>query len=68
MCLQFGGRAAETLIFNTTTTSSEADLRRVTNMAYAQVESLGMNDVIGNISFPTRAEEKRSGKKFKLCI
>ncbi len=61
MCLNFGGRAAETLIFNTTTTNSETDLRKVTDMAYAQVESLGMNDVVGNLSFPTRAEEKRSG-------
>lgn len=62
MCLQFGGKAAETVVFNKTTTSSESDLRKVTDMAYAQVESLGMSDVIGNLSFPTRAEEKRSGQ------
>lgn len=61
LCLHFGGRAAETLIFNKSTTSSEDDLKRVTKMAYNQVESLGMNDVIGNMSFPTQAEIKRSG-------
>lgn len=61
LCLHFGGRAAETIVFNKTTTNSEEDLKRVTNMAYTQVESLGMSDVIGHLSFPTRAEEKRSG-------
>lgn len=61
LCLQFGGRAAETLVFNKVTTSSEEDLKRVTKMAYNQVESLGMNDVVGNMSFATQAEQRRSG-------
>ncbi len=61
LCLQLGGRAAETLIFNKLTTSSEEDLKRVTKMAYNQVESLGMNDVVGHVSFSTQAEQKRTG-------
>jgi ATP-dependent Zn protease len=61
MCLHFGGRCAEQLIFNCVTSNSEKDLKRITNLAYAQVESLGMNDVIGNMSFPTQAELKATG-------
>lgn len=61
LCLQFGGKATEAIVFNQMTTSSEKDLKRVTQMAYAQVESLGMSDVIGHMSFPTTAEEKRGG-------
>jgi spastic paraplegia 7 len=61
MCLYFGGRVAESVVFNHATTMSEQDLKRATKLAYAQVESLGMNDVVGNISFPTRDEEKQRG-------
>lgn len=61
MCLHFGGRVAEQIVFNKFTTSSEKDLKKITNLAYAQVESLGMNDVIGNVSFPTYQEEKAQG-------
>ena len=45
MCLYFGGRVAESLVFNRITTQSEQDLKKITNLAYAQVESFGMNDV-----------------------
>ena len=61
MCLFFGGRVAETLVFNKHSTQSEQDLKRITRLAYAQVESLGMNESIGNLSFPTRQEERASG-------
>ena len=61
MCLYFGGRVAESVVFNRFTTQSEQDLKKITNLAYAQVESFGMNDVIGNMSFPTQREEKASG-------
>ena len=57
MCLHFGGRVAETIVFNKLTTNSENDLKRVTKLAYAQVESFGMSDVVGNLSFPTQQEE-----------
>lgn len=49
MCLHFGGRVAEQIVFNCFTTSSEKDLKKITNLAYTQVESLGMNDVVGNL-------------------
>lgn len=58
MCLYFGGRVTESLIFNRFTTKSEEDLKKITKLAYAQVESFGMNDVVGNVSFPTQQEER----------
>jgi len=61
MCLYFGGRVAESLVFNRITTQSEQDLKKITNLAYAQIESFGMNETIGNMSFPTQKEEKQSG-------
>lgn len=58
MCLYFGGRVAESLVFNRFTTKSEQDLKKITKLAYAQVESFGMNETIGNVSFPTQQEER----------
>ena len=61
MCCYFGGRAAETVVFNKASSNSEKDLKRITKLAYAQIESFGMNETVGNMSFPTRDEEKSSG-------
>ncbi|UYV61543.1 K02A2.6-like [Cordylochernes scorpioides] len=54
MCAALGGRAAEAVIFNKITTGGVDDLEKVTNMAYAQVEKFGMDETIGNLSFPSR--------------
>lgn len=61
MCLYFGGRVAESVVFNRFTTKSEEDLKKITKLAYAQVESFGMSDALGNMSFPTQQEEKAKG-------
>ncbi len=61
MCLYFGGRVAESIIFNNYTTNSEQDLKKVTKLAYAQIESFGMSELIGNVSFPTQQEEAQKG-------
>ena len=37
MCMALGGRVAESLTFNRTTTGAQNDLEKVTKMAYAQV-------------------------------
>jgi spastic paraplegia protein 7 len=58
MCLYFGGRVVESLVFNRFTTESESDLKKITNLAYAQIESYGMSDVVGNVSFATQREQK----------
>jgi AFG3 family protein len=52
MCMALGGRAAEELTFGRVTTGASDDLNRVTQMAYSMVRIYGMNDKIGNVSFP----------------
>lgn len=37
MCVALGGRVSEEIFFNKITTGAEDDLRKVTEMAYAQV-------------------------------
>jgi cell division protease FtsH len=51
MCMTFGGRAAEELVFNKISTGALSDLERITKMAYSMVTIYGMNSEIGNISF-----------------
>ncbi|XP_071785734.1 mitochondrial inner membrane m-AAA protease component paraplegin-like [Asterias amurensis] len=57
MCMALGGRAAEALIFNKITTGAQDDLNKVTKMAYSQIQSYGMNERVGQVSF---AEGKSS--------
>jgi len=51
MCMAFGGRAAEEIVFNKVSTGALSDLERITKMAYSMVTIYGMNPAIGNISF-----------------
>ena len=51
MCMTFGGRAAEDLIFGKISTGALSDLERITKMAYSMVTVYGMNPEIGNMSF-----------------
>ncbi|MEZ4944890.1 MAG: ATP-dependent zinc metalloprotease FtsH [Cyclobacteriaceae bacterium] len=51
MCMTFGGRAAEELVFNKISTGALSDLERTTKMAYSIVTVYGMNKEIGNLSF-----------------
>lgn len=51
MCMAFGGRAAEEIIFNKISTGALSDLERITKMAYSMVTIYGMNEEIGNVSF-----------------
>ncbi|KDO31293.1 hypothetical protein SPRG_03909 [Saprolegnia parasitica CBS 223.65] len=53
MCMALGGRASEHVNFDgRITTGASDDLRRVTQMAYSMVQLYGMNDRIGQLSFP----------------
>ncbi|UYV61208.1 SPG7 [Cordylochernes scorpioides] len=56
MCVLFGGRAAESLIFNTCTNKSQSDLKKATDMAYDQVRKYGMSSAIGHLSFPSKED------------
>jgi len=51
MCMTFGGRAAEDIVFDKISTGALSDLERITKMAYSMVTIYGMNSAIGNISF-----------------
>jgi AFG3 family protein len=51
MCMAFGGRAAEDIVFGKISTGALSDLERITKMAYSIVTIYGMNPEIGNISF-----------------
>ncbi len=51
MCMSFGGRVAEDIVFNKISTGALSDLERITKMAYSIVTVYGMNKEIGNISY-----------------
>ena len=51
MCMAFGGRVAEDIVFGKISTGALSDLERITKLAYSMVTVYGMNKEIGNISF-----------------
>ncbi|MBK7870860.1 MAG: ATP-dependent zinc metalloprotease FtsH [Saprospiraceae bacterium] len=51
MCMTFGGRAAETIVFNKVSTGAHSDLDQVTKMAYSMITDFGMNEKVGQVSF-----------------
>ncbi len=51
MCMTFGGRAAEKLVFNKISTGAQSDLDQVTKMAYSMITVFGMNEKVGQVSF-----------------
>lgn len=51
MCMTFGGRAAEKVIFNKISTGAQNDLDKVTKMAYDMITIYGMNEKVGQVSF-----------------
>ena len=62
MCVMMGGRVAEAMVFNRVTTGAQNDLKKITDLAYAQVQEFGMDDSIGLISF-NREEVKSKRRK-----
>jgi cell division protease FtsH len=51
MCMTFGGRAAEDLVFGKISTGAQNDLDQVTKMAYGMVSIYGMSKKVGQVSF-----------------
>lgn len=51
MCMTFGGRAAEEIIFGKISTGAQSDLDQVTKMAYSMITVFGMNEKVGHLSF-----------------
>ena len=52
MCMMLGGRIAEKIFFDRISTGAQDDLQKVTRLAYSLVTTYGMNDAIGNRSYP----------------
>lgn len=51
ICASLGGRAAEEIIFNDTSSGALDDLEKVTKQAYSMVAYFGLDEEIGPISF-----------------
>lgn len=51
MCMTLGGRASEQIFFGKITTGAQDDLKKVTQIAYAQIVQFGMSEKLGNLSF-----------------
>ena len=64
ICMALGGRIAEEIFFGKITTGASDDLRRVTEMAYSQILTYGMNDKVGPISFPRFGNLNEIGKPY----
>jgi len=52
VCMSLAGRAAEEVFFGRVTTGASDDLRRVTQLVYSMVKDFGMNNRLGQLSFP----------------
>lgn len=57
MCMTFGGRAAEKIVFDKISTGAQNDLDQVTQLAYGMIMVYGMNDTVGNVSFYGMSKE-----------
>eukprot|EP00511_Aplanochytrium_stocchinoi_P011763 CAMPEP_0204861742 /NCGR_PEP_ID=MMETSP1348-20121228/1866_1 /ASSEMBLY_ACC=CAM_ASM_000700 /TAXON_ID=215587 /ORGANISM="Aplanochytrium stocchinoi, Strain GSBS06" /LENGTH=833 /DNA_ID=CAMNT_0052011305 /DNA_START=557 /DNA_END=3058 /DNA_ORIENTATION=+ len=64
MCMALGGRAAEEITFGRITTGAADDLDKVTKMAYSMVTVFGMNEKIGNLSFPKNENQLVESKMY----
>ncbi len=58
MCMTFGGRAAEKLIFGKISTGAQNDLDQVTKMAYSMIAIFGMNEKVGQVSFYSMQQDQ----------
>lgn len=62
VCMALAGRAAEEVFFGRVTTGAADDLRRVTQLVYSTIRDFGMNDKVGQLSFP-ESEQQQMGDK-----
>ncbi|XP_065675432.1 mitochondrial inner membrane m-AAA protease component AFG3L2 isoform X2 [Hydra vulgaris] len=60
MCMTIGGRVSEEIFFGRITTGAQDDLNKITQSAYAQVVTFGMNEKVGNVSFQLPREGEQT--------
>jgi cell division protease FtsH len=63
LALMLGGRAAEDLIFDTSTSGAENDLKQVTQLTRKMVLNWGMSDAFPNMALGSEQEEVFLGKE-----
>jgi len=64
ICIAFGGRAAEELVFGQITTGASGDIQAATNIARKMVCEWGMSDKLGPLAYGRRDEAIFLGKEF----
>uniref|UniRef100_A0A7S1ETY9 AAA+ ATPase domain-containing protein n=1 Tax=Timspurckia oligopyrenoides TaxID=708627 RepID=A0A7S1ETY9_9RHOD len=57
LCMTLGGRASESIFFDTVTTGAADDFNKVTRIAYSSVSEWGMGKTVGRLSYPQQAGE-----------
>ncbi|MEL7833635.1 ATP-dependent zinc metalloprotease FtsH [Fodinibius sp. Rm-B-1B1-1] len=63
MAVMMGGRAAENLIFDTSTSGAENDLKQIRKLARKMVLDWGMSDKFNNIAFGSQREQVFLGEQ-----
>ncbi|MDZ7694945.1 MAG: hypothetical protein U5K69_28150 [Balneolaceae bacterium] len=63
MAVMMGGRAAESLIFDTSTSGAENDLKEITKLARKMVLDWGMSDKFGHMAFGGQQEQVFLGEQ-----
>ncbi|XP_012138148.2 SPG7 matrix AAA peptidase subunit, paraplegin [Megachile rotundata] len=64
MCVLLGGRVAENIMFNKISTRAQNDLKKVTELAYRQVQQFGMSPTVGLISFDKEYTTTKTKKPY----
>ncbi len=63
LCILFGGRVAEKLVFNEVTTGAGNDIERASDMARKMVCAWGMSDELGPLTFGKKEEQIFLGRE-----
>ena len=64
VCMALAGRAAEEVFFGRVTTGASDDLRRVTQLVYGMIKDFGMNNRLGQLSFPQNDNSSPGDKPY----
>lgn len=65
LVIMFGGYAAESLIYNDTTTGTQNDIQRATDIAHRMVCEWGMTEEVGVVSYGQEEEPIFMGKEIE---
>jgi cell division protease FtsH len=63
ICIAFGGRAAEDIIFGELTTGASSDIQQATNIARKMICEWGMSEVLGPLAYGRKEEAVFLGRE-----